>query len=94
MGFDAVVQLWSDLFFFRQILEKEWKYGETVQQLFIDFSKAYDSVKREVLYSILIENGMPMKLVRCIKTCLNWIYIKVGRGKRLSDRFPIQSGLK
>jgi hypothetical protein len=33
----------------RQILEKKWEYNETVHQLFIDFKKAYDSVKREVV---------------------------------------------
>jgi len=35
-------------------------------QLFIDFKKAYDSVRREVLYNIAIEFGIPMKLVRLI----------------------------
>jgi len=30
-----------------------------VHQLFIDFKKAYDSVRREVLYKILIEFGIP-----------------------------------
>jgi hypothetical protein len=35
--------------------------------LFIDFKKAYDSVMREVLYYILIEFGVPMKLGRLIK---------------------------
>jgi hypothetical protein len=47
------------------------EYNETVYQLFIDFNKAYDSVRREVLYNILIEFGVPMKLVRLIKMCLN-----------------------
>jgi hypothetical protein len=28
-----------------------------------DFKKAHDSVRREVLYDILIEFGVPMKLV-------------------------------
>jgi hypothetical protein len=51
----------------RQILEKKWEYNEAVQQLFIDFKKAYDSVRREILYNILIEFGIPMKLVRLIK---------------------------
>jgi hypothetical protein len=37
-----------------QILEKKLEYNETDHQLFIDFKKAYDSVRREVLYNILI----------------------------------------
>jgi hypothetical protein len=56
----------------RQILEKKWEYNETVHQLFVDFKKAYDySVRRKVLHNILIEFGVPMKLVRLIKMCLN-----------------------
>jgi len=51
-------------------LEKKWKYNEAVYQLFIYFKKAYDSVRREVLYNILTEFGIPMKLVRLIKMCL------------------------
>jgi hypothetical protein len=27
----------------------KWEYNGTVHQLFIDFKKAYDSIKREVL---------------------------------------------
>jgi hypothetical protein len=65
-----------------------------VQQLFVDFKKAYDSVRREVLYNILIEFGIPLKLVRLIKMCLNETYSRVQVGKHLSDMFPIKNGLK
>jgi hypothetical protein len=37
-------------------------------------------VRREVLYNILIEFGVPMKLVRLIEMCLNKIYCKVRIG--------------
>jgi len=50
------------------------EYNEAVHQLFIDFKKAYDSVRREVLYNILIEFGIPKKLVRLIKMCLTEMY--------------------
>jgi hypothetical protein len=50
---------------------EKWEYNETVHQLFIDFKKDYDSVRREVLYNILIEFGAPVKLARPIKRCLN-----------------------
>jgi hypothetical protein len=46
------------------------------------------------LYNILIEFGVPMKLVRLIKVCLNEKYSKVHIGKHLPDSFPIQNGLK
>jgi hypothetical protein len=38
-----------------------------------------------VLYNILIEFGVPMKLVRPIKMCLTETYGKVHVGKHLSD---------
>ena len=65
-----------------------------VHQLFIDFKKAYDSVRREVLYNILIEFGIPMKLVRIIKMCLNETYGIVRVGKHLSDVFRISNDFK
>jgi hypothetical protein len=63
-------------------------------QLFIDFKEAYDSVTREVLYNIFIDFGIPMKLMRLIKTCLTETYSTVWVGKKLSERFPIRNGLK
>ncbi|KAJ4445250.1 hypothetical protein ANN_07051 [Periplaneta americana] len=56
---------------------EKWEYKGTVHQLFIDFKKAYDSVKREVLYDILIEFGIPKKLVRLIKIYLSETHSKV-----------------
>jgi hypothetical protein len=84
----------DQIFYIRQILETKWEYIGTVHQLFIDFEKAYDSIKREVLYNILLEFGIPKKLVRLIKMCLNETYSKVRVGKLLSDKFPMQNGLK
>jgi hypothetical protein len=55
----------------RQILEKKWEYNGTVHQLFIDFKEAYDSVRREALYNILIEFGITRKLVGLIKMSFN-----------------------
>ena len=39
----------DQIFCIRQILEKKWEYDGAIHQLFIDFKKEYDWVKREVL---------------------------------------------
>jgi len=82
------------MFCIRQILEKKWEYNEAVHLLFIDSEKAYYSIRRAVLYNILIKFGIPRKLVRLIKMCLTETYSGVRVGKKLSDKFPIRNGLK
>ena len=69
-------------------------FFSVVHQLFIDFKKAYDSVRREVLYNIFIELGVPKELVRLVKMCLTERYSRVWVGKNVSDMFPIRNGLK
>ena len=46
------------------------------------------------MYNIVIEFGIPMKLVRLIKMCLNATCSRVRVGKHLSDVFPIRNVLK
>jgi hypothetical protein len=84
----------DQILYIRQILEKKWENSEEVHQLFIDFRIAYDSVRREILYKILIEFGIPRKLVRLMQMSLTETYSRVRVGKNVSDRLPIGNGLK
>jgi len=93
-GFQRNRSTTDHIFCICQILEKQWEYNEAVHQLFIDFKKAYDSIRREILNNILIEFGIPIKLVRLIKMCLTEMYSRVRVGKNLSDMFPIKNGLQ
>jgi hypothetical protein len=77
-----------------QILEKKREYNEAVYQLFVDFKKAYDSVRKEVLYNILTQFGIPKKLVRLIKFCLSETYSRVRVDKNLSDMLIFGNVLK
>jgi hypothetical protein len=54
-------------FYIWKTLEKKREYDGIVNKLFIDFKKAYDSVRREVLYNTVIEFGTPRELVGLIK---------------------------
>jgi len=76
------------------MLEKNWEYNGKTYQLFRDFEKAYDLVRKEKFHSILIEFGRSMELGRLIKIFLNETYIKVHIDKNLSDTILIQNGPK
>jgi hypothetical protein len=90
----TIIKITNHIFCICQILEKKLEYNEAVHQLFIDFNKAYDLVRREVLCNILIEFGISMKLVRLIKMCLTETYSIVQVGSHLSGMFPIRNALK
>jgi hypothetical protein len=91
-GFRRNRSTMDQIFYIRQILEKKWEYNGTVNQLFIDFKKTYDSVKREVLYDILFEFGIPKTVVRLLKMCLNETYSKVRVGKFCLINFLFRMG--
>ena len=56
--------------------------------------KEINESHHEVLYKILIEFGIPKKLVRLIKMSLTETYSRVRVGKNVSDRFLIRNGFK
>jgi hypothetical protein len=72
------------IFCIRQILEKKKEYNEAVHQLFIDYKKAYDSFRKEVLNNIIIEFSISVKLLKLIKMCLKETYGRVRAGKNLT----------
>jgi hypothetical protein len=59
MKLENILQNYKEINIF---LKKLDLIGSTMRQLLVDFKKAYDSVRREVFYNILIEFWVPMKL--------------------------------
>jgi hypothetical protein len=70
------------------LLKKRWEYNDTAHQPFKDFMKTFD--RKEVLYNVLIEFGIPLERVTIIEICLSETCDKARIGKHLSDIFPIQ----
>jgi hypothetical protein len=54
----------------------------------------YTYIYTYIYIYILLEFGIPKELVSLIKTSLKETYSKVRVDKLLSDKFPIQNGLK
>jgi hypothetical protein len=61
VGFNITDQLPIRFSAFVRYWRKKWGYNATVQQLFVDFKKAYGSVRREVLCYVLVEFGVSMR---------------------------------
>jgi hypothetical protein len=81
------------MFCIHQILKKKLEYNETVHQLIIEFKKARDSVRMEVLYSIFIEFEVPMRLIRLVEMCLGETFSEVPIGKCFSNVYVVQNGI-
>jgi hypothetical protein len=63
-----------------------------VHHLFIELKQAYDSYRGEVLYNVLVDFGIYMKLITLTKMCLNKTYNRVRVGRHLSDTFSVKNG--
>jgi hypothetical protein len=81
-------------FCIRDTLEKKWDTMRQYSKLLLDFNKTYVSVRRELLYNIIIGSVVPTKQFRLFGMCLNQTHSKGLVGKHLSDNFPIQDNLK
>ena len=64
VGFDVAGQVFITCPEFANHLSKN---GNRLHQLFMDLENACDSVREQVLCNIVIDFGIPMKLVRLIK---------------------------
>jgi len=62
--------LTDNIFALRIINEKLWEYNQSVQYLFIDFQKAYDSIHGDALGKCMKEFKIPTKLINMCKTCV------------------------
>jgi len=52
---------------------------------FIDFEKAFDSMKREILWLMLQEYGIPRKIIQIIKILYSGFKCKISHERKLSD---------
>ena len=89
MDFDATGQLLIVYSSFVIYFSKNGNKNEAAHQL---RQRVYDSFRMAVLYITVVEFGIPMKLVKLIKVCLNETNNRVREDKHLSNMFPIRNG--
>ena len=84
----------DEIFTLRQIMEKCREQRRNLHIVFIDFTKAFDSVNRDMLFKILGKLGCPPKFTRIIKKLHSDTYARVIIDGELSDPIAYNSGVK
>ena len=65
-----------------------------LHNIFIDFSHAFDTVNRDVIYSSLIKHNVPDKVIRLIKLTLQQTKMKVKVNNTYTEWFETKTGVR
>jgi len=78
----------------RQIYEKCHEYNIELHNIFIDFSQAFDTVKRDVIHNSLTKYNVPDKLIKLMKLTMQRTKMKVKVNKSYSAWFETKTGVR
>ena len=78
----------------RQVQEKCIEQHVPLYQVFVDLTKAFDTVNREALWVVLCKAGCPPKFVNMFKQLHNGMTSRVAFSGNLSEAFPVENGVK
>ena len=82
------------IFTLRQLQEKAVEQHQSLYIVFVDFSKAFDSVDRDTLWKVLALYGCPEKIINVIKQFHLGMKGQVLVGGEPSEAFDVQHGVK
>ena len=82
------------VFAIRQLQEKCVEQHQDLHLLFIDLTKAFDTVNRAALWAILRKLGCPPRFVQIIRSFHDGMFCRVIENGDASDPFPVSNGVK
>ena len=82
------------IFCLRQLQKKFIEQDLPLYIVFVDFTKAFDTVGRTGLWQLLRNYGCPEKFTTMIESLHNGIMVNVRNGEEISDTFAIINGIK
>ena len=93
-GFRAGRGTTDMIFTARQLQEKCREQHKDLYMIFIDLTKAFDSVNREGLWQVLRKIGCPDRFVKIVESFHQGMQGRVIDGGELSDMFGVTNGTK
>jgi sorting nexin-29 len=94
MGFRPNRSTIDNVFMVRQNYEKCHEYNIDLHNIFIDFSQAFDTVNRDVIYNSLIKHNVPDKLIKLIKLTMQQTKMKVKVNNSYPEWFETKTGVR
>ncbi|KAI8493649.1 hypothetical protein Bbelb_285700 [Branchiostoma belcheri] len=82
------------IFVARQIQEKCREQHQDLYMVFVDLTKAFDTVNRPLLWEVLRRFGCPPKYLAVLKSLHNGAMVRVLGGGAKSDAFPVCTGVR
>ena len=82
------------VFAIRQLQVKCVEQHQDLHLLFIDLTKAFDTVNRAALWAILSKLGCPPRFVQIIRSFHDGMFCRVIENGEASDPFPVSNGVK
>jgi len=84
----------DQIFILRNILEQVNEWNATLHVHFVDFEKAFDSLHRDSLWTIMRQYGIPQKLIQMVKTLYEDFQCSIMDENETTDWFPVKTGVK
>jgi hypothetical protein len=82
------------IFAIRQLQEKSKEQKMDLFMVFIDLTKAYDTVNRVLLWKLLARYGIPDRLIKIIRSMHEGMKAKLNLDVGVSEEIPINNGLR
>ena len=78
----------------RIILEQSHEFNSSLYTVFVDFTKAFDSLDREVLCQLMRYYGIPQKFIAIIRNTYIGMQSKVIHEGQLAEAFDMTTGVR
>ena len=82
------------IFCLRQLQEKCIEQDRPLYMVFVDFSKAFDTVRRTGVWQLLRKYGCPEKFTTMIEALHSGMMAMVSVGREVSESFGVTNGVK